>query len=189
MEHFSKIFPWLQLWISPRKMLRTLLDTNPRYCFHRMLFFSGMGLVAAFNAMFSLPVLLVVLLLTSWPVGFIYNSVQGWILTYMGRIFNGQGRFEEVRIACLWSSFPITLGSIITFGINRYAFAQQNPPSPIYALIGMVALTASVWGFFTFIFMVAESHKISAWRAFFTIFLTSLIFVAVFMLITNIFQG
>src|SRR5262249_37807789 len=110
--------PWLSIWTQPRKTIRSIVGSDPKFGY--LLLCIACGLPMAFNiaqaasAFTAIPLWAILLgcLVASTFLGMISISVTAWVLQVSGRLLGGKGNFQTVRAAVAWSKVP---GFVVIF--------------------------------------------------------------------------
>jgi hypothetical protein len=198
--------PWLHIWFEPKKTIRSIVNTNPKYGF---LFLSAVyGLPLAFNLAqtFALtpavPLWAIVIgsFILCTFLGIIGISVSAWLLQLAGRWIGGKGNFQEVRAAVAWSNVPNCVTVIMWFillGIfGSQAFSHAFPETQfvgylagILFLIMLIETIVSVWGFIILLNTLAEVQGFSVWRAILNVIIPFVAVVAIIWIFWWIIMG
>ena len=112
-------------------------------------------------------VILVCIAVLLAAVGIFYG--MAWVVTMVGRLFDGEGTFRAVRSSLAWGLVPVVLSLL-------YRVPLLFLPKPPWLVAVIVVLQAAVflwWVALTSI-TVAEAHRFSAWTALGTLALSSL---------------
>ncbi|HEV7923100.1 MAG TPA: Yip1 family protein [Thermoanaerobaculia bacterium] len=94
---------------------------------------------------------------------------MAWVVTMVGRLFDGQGTSRAMRSALAWGLVPVVLSLLYRIPL---AFAPK-PPGMV-AVIVIVQAAIFLWWIGLTSFTVAEAHQFSAWTGLGTIALSSL---------------
>lgn len=180
--------PWLAIWVRPRRTIREIVDTNPRFGLLFLYFLYGLptllGVSQSFMLAqyFSLTQILVASVFLALPVGYLGMSIFSFFLKWTGTWIGGTARYQEVRAAVAWANLPSVL-YVVTILIQLVMFKEKlfspgfasNPQAfttPQLAMlfyIFVVQTVISIWAFVLLIKTVAEVQGFSAWKGLFNI--------------------
>lgn len=189
-EHIN---PWSQIWIHPRKTLRSILSTNPQ----RVIIWLALlgGLISSLSFVHLLEgegktLAIIAILVAGAILGLIHLYFGGWLYQLTGSWIGGQGSFTDVKCAVGWSNYPFIISSL--FGILSL-FTLAHPW--VLALFGIVNLILAVWGLVIFFNLISEAHRFSIWKgilcfliAFALIFVVVMIILLIIPLLQPLFQ-
>jgi Yip1 domain len=186
------INPWVKIWTKPRETIRAIVQFNPKF---RILYLAGIygfplmlnfAQSASLSESVSLPVIFVLALLLSVPIGMISFTVSSALVYWVGKLLRGQGSFLGIRAAIAWSNVP-NIGTILTWLFLIGAFGAQlffrgftempfRGAAAVYANCALlVQAILSIWSFVLLIRGVQEVQKYSVWRAIVNIVLSFVI--------------
>ncbi len=166
----ENINPWVQIWVRPKKTMRSILDKDPR----RVIIWLAIigGIVSAFAWIgyiwitypdrqdFRHAFFLLLILVGGGISGLIYLYVAGWLYKLTGSWLGGVGTFTDVKCAIGWSNYPFILANIVSF------LSILVVPNPwLQAIFGLINVVIVVWGVIILLNLVGEAHRFSAWRA------------------------
>ncbi|MCH9626341.1 MAG: hypothetical protein S4CHLAM123_15380 [Chlamydiales bacterium] len=178
------INPWFDMWVHPKKTIRSLIDTNP----YKVIIWLAIigGILSAFGGIVYLwvqiperenthrAVFVVAALIAGGILGLIHLYFGGWLYTLTGSWIGGKGNFTGVKCAVGWSNWPFILTHIISI---LSLWAVPNPW--LQSILGLIDLILVIWGLVIFLNMLGEAHRFSAWKALLAIIIAYiLIFVA-----------
>ena len=205
--------PFVSIWRSPRETVRSVL-VHKGFWVIAILSFFGAWASALFasldaknsqideNATFTQPSL--PMELASSIIGGIASVLIGGAfiaLLYWGigkLLFKGQGTYMDLYKGSMLSALPfyIALPFILAFLIiypNEFYNIDLNFDGVamfLYAAVVVLGLVGSVYAFVVTIVMISEIHKISKWKAFFTMFIPSFIlFIVIMVIVVVLFMG
>lgn len=192
--------PWLDIWTKPKKTIRAIVNTDPKYGF--VLLSAIYGLPLAFNVAQSLAftpdvplwAILAGSVILCTFLGMIGISVSAWLLKVTGRWIGGKGNFQSVRAAVAWSNVPnfvtvlVWIVLLAVFGgrvfTSTFAETQFIGYQAGILFLGMLVETVvSVWGFVILLNTLAEVHEFSVWRAILNVIIPFIAIVAIVWLI------
>jgi len=173
--------PWLTIWLSPRKTIRRIVDTNPEYMVIPLAVFSGVYRVLdraskqGLGDSFPLTWILVLALLGGLVGGVISLYLTAALFRWTGSWLGGQATSKEVRCAVAWSSIPDVLllvafiPAILVFGQNWFtSSAEWLSPQGALAILtcsASIGIPVTIWRIIMLVKCLAEVHRFSAWRA------------------------
>lgn len=192
--------PWLSIWVEPRKTIRAIVESNPKFGFLLLCAVYGLpmafNLAQSFNLISSVPMWAIVLgsLVVCTFLGMIGISISAWLLQVTGRWIGGKGNFQNVRAAVAWSNVPnfITiLMWIALIGIfGKQVFAPEFTETQFIGfqagavfLIFLIQTIISVWGFIILLNTLGEVQGFSAWKALLNVIIPVVIVVAIWLLV------
>ena len=170
--------PFLTVWLHPKQTARYVID-NKSLGFVFLLV--AVGSFAAFGSGFvgtefnnTLPVAILVLIsLFIGPLfGIILTFIYAGVLYLFGKVFGGTGSYWDVFKAGSLTYIP----SIVT-GIIYYIWMFVSPDSyfgvyetSAFTFIAPIfTFVLGIWGFVINVGALAEAHRFSNWRSFFTL--------------------
>ncbi len=169
-----RLRPWLSMWIAPRRTVRALINTNPRYGVFwlsaaymlQVIFFCLNFWSLQFKAphyAFIFPSLLL-----SPALGFFWVLFYGWILCFTGRWFGGRAPAAHLRTALVWSRLPIILSLFVWVGLWIYdpsdIFIQYSPGNESLLVHGSLFFLKS-WSLILFVPALSEVQGFSCLRS------------------------
>ncbi len=174
--------PWLSIWTEPRKTIRSIVDSDPKFGY--LLLCAVYGLPFAFNLVQNFDLTRVIpfwaILIGSLVVcvflGMVGISICAWLLHIFGRLLGGKANFQEIRAAVAWSNVPnfvTVLLWIILLGVfgaqvfNRNFSEMQfvGYQAGILFLVMLLESIVSVWGFIILLSALREVQEFSVWKA------------------------
>ncbi len=183
--------PWLQIWVKPRETLRKILEDNPKRVILWLALISGLlgGFAWAGKMWITSPEqqemknygVAALLLFLGAIGGLIYLYVGGWLYQLAGAWLGGRGNYTDVKCAIGWAQYP----AIVTSIISLFDFVILTHPW-IQALFGLLLLGSALWAFILFLYLLAEAHRFSVWKALFSVLIAFLLLFVAILLITLI---
>lgn len=187
----TQINPWLHIWGSPKKTLRSILETNPK----RVILWLAIlgGIISAFSWLgflwFNYPYqetykntcFIIAVLIAGGIFGIIHLYFGGWLYRLTGSWVGGAGSFTDVKCAVGWSNYPFIIAGIL--GI--LSFLLPNLCLWAQFAFGILNLIFAIWGFVIFMNLLGEAHRFSAWKALLA-FLIALVLVFVALMIVSL---
>jgi len=183
------LFPWLSIWLWPRRTIRQIIDANPRYGLPIIIVLAGLvrGLGVAVNAnvgdTIETPTILIMAAVLG-PLAFLLSIyLMGSLTRWVGSWLGGEAETEEVRTAFAWAWVPtiylLPLWLIMIAGFGADLFASDIPllyTNPLLALpllaFSLLDLAVSLWVQVLLCLGLAGVHRFSFWRGLATWFLT-----------------
>lgn len=188
--------PWLNIWVEPRKTMRAIVNTDPKYGF--LLLSAVYGLPLAFNVaqsmslIASIPLWAVIIssLVVCIFLGMIGISICAWLLHITGKWIGGKGSFQTIRSAVAWSNVPnfvtilMWIVLMVVFGGNVFNRDFAETPfigyqAGIVFLVFLIQTIVSIWGFILLLKCLGEVQGFSAWRALGNVLIPSVIIVGI----------
>ncbi len=179
--------PFLKILVKPRLAIRTLVAYNVNYRF--------LPLCAIYGFLFLLQTLLnygtaffialILSLILSIPVGYVYFNISSLFIFWIGKLIKGKGSFKQVRAATYWTSVPSLLIYLLWITLmilnSQELFVSEGHKESmqiftiIRGIISLILLVLSIWTFLIFLHALAEVQGFSAWLAFLNAFLGGLV--------------
>jgi len=188
--------PWLSIWTEPRKTIRSIVDTDPKFGY--LLLCAVYGLPLAFNLVQNFALATVVpiwaILLGSLVVctflGMVGISISSWLVHIFGRMIGGKGNFQEIRAAVAWSNVPnfvtvfmwfVLLGVFGPQVFNKNFSEMQfvGYQAGILFLVMLLESIVSIWGFIILLSTLREVQGFSIWKAILNVVIPFVVVVAV----------
>lgn len=185
-----KMNPLLSIWIHPKQTTRYVVDNKSLFY---MIFLLSLGYIGAtFSGLMdtelypTLPqwlILLLVIILSPF-IGILSNAFSALGIWLIGKLFQGVATFKESFVAASLSIWPFI--TTIPFYIywlfadpKSLFFSDEVPNGAFIFIVFIVIICAVIWSIIITIGAIAEVHRISNWKAFFT----CLIFYIIYLLI------
>ncbi|KOS69008.1 hypothetical protein AEA09_10935 [Lysinibacillus contaminans] len=199
-----KLNPFTSVWLHPKKTARYMIDVKSIGYVILILSISNIGVLLSNVMEIGLPVWLIILLcIFLAPIAGLFGSAIFTCATWLfGKLFKGTATFSELFKALSLTAIPYI--ALIPFYLiwlyvspESLLIADYIGPTPwIFWLTTLATIIISIWSFVITVAAVAEAHQISNWKAFFTVFIPSIllvvfitIIVVLFMIITLISIG
>jgi hypothetical protein len=171
--------PWFSMWTQPRATIRSILQIDSRYgfwvlatayalssCFYIANVYSW-GLSNTFFEVF------IPLLVLSPLVGFLWLSVDGWILRYIGLKLGGAASFQEMRMALAWSKVPsfisLVMWVVLMVSGPSTAFIQYATGASAVFIV-LISLIINTWSIVLLIQAVREVQGFDLRKALLNVF-------------------
>jgi hypothetical protein len=189
----EKINPLLTIWLHPKRTARYVLEYK-KFPFVISLLsigyigslFSGyidMGLYPDFP-LWAIVLLTIIL---SPIVGIISNAFSALGVWLIGKLFSGQGTYEQIFKASSLTAWPfIVLIPIYLLWmiIDPESLFNMSDQFGAFSIIGLLFTVAvSIWSIVIMIAAIAEAHQFSNWKSFFTALIFIIILTIIFVII------
>ena len=165
-----QLSPWVSMWMSPRKTVRALIESNPKYRFWVLAFIEGWPL-ALYMAAITAPASLASMFLSSLVYGFFFGCLllllQSALVFITGKLLGGKATFIQVRCAVSWSNITSLLTCLsMLFLLFFSLFPVENSGEVRHLLIvPLLWVVALVWYGFLLVNAIAEVQGFSVWKA------------------------
>jgi hypothetical protein len=193
---------FLTIWTRPRATIRGIVDTNPTFRVLPLTYAGGIlqalqtESVLNLGDRLSIPVILLIAIVSGPLVGLISLYVGAWFVAVTSRPLGGRADLREVRAALAWSSVPLLATSplwIIRIAfLGRQLFTLAKPsllsdPALIIMVLatGIFEIVLSIWWLVLTAKAIGEVQRFSAWMAFGSL-LVILVSILVLMVILGI---
>ncbi|HXN12737.1 MAG TPA: YIP1 family protein [Candidatus Acidoferrales bacterium] len=198
--------PFLTIWTEPRATIRRIVDTDPtRYVVAIAAAGPAISALAdewskAMSDSSNLSVL--------WPlwvaadvtaqavVGVVFLYIGAAILTWSGGLIGGVASNVEMRAATAWSQVPgvaaaIVLLIAVLMGVPVPQVIGSTLPSidPAFYKVLLVELVLGLWSGIIGLYCIAEVHRFSTWRAFWTTLIPALVAMVVLGIVVGVFYA
>lgn len=162
--------PWLSMFGQPKKTIRAVLHTNPRYgvlylaaiyaleCFFYYSNWWSLGLS------FPLYPLILTCLVLSPIAGFIWLYFSSWIFYFTGRLLKGKAPALHLRTALAWSHIPAIFSILMWFALlatHPDTTFIQDAGIPSSLFINSITLIATIWSFVLLVQSIREIQGFS----------------------------
>ena len=198
--------PWLSIWTEPRKTVRSIVNTDPKFGFVILSGIYGfpmaLNLAQNFSLGASIPVwaILIGALIICILLGMIGITISTWLLHFTGRWIGGRGSFQTVRTAVAWSNVPnvvtilMSLILVAMFGRAMFnaAFSATHfmgTQAGIIFIVFLLQAVASIWGFIILLVGLSEVQGFSVWKALLNVLIPFVIVVAIVWLLGWVFAA
>jgi len=197
-----KVNPFLSTWMHPKQTARYMIDVKSiGYAILIMsIGYIGSLLSGLIDSNFLLdvsPWIIVLFCVILAPIAAILGTAFSSLIVWLfGKLFKGTATYSELFKALSLTAIPFI--AVIPFYVIWLFTSPESlmdtnfiGTAPwIFWLTLFVTAVTSVWSFVTTVAVVAEAHQISNWKAFFTIFIPSVIIgIVVFVLIIIVLIG
>ncbi|MCF6139156.1 Yip1 family protein [Pseudalkalibacillus berkeleyi] len=196
----------LTIWTSPRKTIRTILDSGDDK--YTLILVSIAGIMNALNRAsgsnmgedMSIWAIILLALFFGPLSGIISLYIGTLLISWTGKWIGGVGDHSEIKVAYAWSNVPAIISVIlwipqlIFFGDDMFTANMEKVESNLGFTILFFAISAIeavllVWGIIILIKSIAEAQQFSSWRAIGNLLLSVLIVVVPILLIVLIANG
>ncbi|MGC1878397.1 MAG: Yip1 family protein [Rhabdochlamydiaceae bacterium] len=192
--------PWLSIWTEPRKTVRSIVTTNPKFGFVILSAIYGLPMALNLAQNFSLGTMvptwaiLIGSLIVCTFLGMVGISIATWLLHFTGSWIGGKGSYQTVRTAVAWSNVPnivtILMWIVLLYVFGGLVFNRQFSETPfigyqagIVFIVFLFQAIVSIWGFIILLQGLAEVQGFSAWKALLNILIPFVIVVALIWLV------
>lgn len=180
---------WKSIWLEPRETVRYAIDHKTmKYAIMLVLIASLFDMLNVMTQK-TMPtssfilwviVLIPIFALIGWWIG-------AGIATMVGKWFGGTGRFAELKMAYAISYIPVILVGLLWIPdlliLGESLFSDDLSVSGWRVIwqffSGFVGVVIGIWSFIITVMAVAEAHRISGWRGFWTVVIPSAFIVIV----------
>lgn len=184
--------PFLSVWLHPKQTARFLIEQKT--ILYAMILvvtgFMASSLLGFQNSELypDVPYMWLFLSMLVGPVaGIVVYLISTAITFFVGKLLGGTGEFWEVGKALSLSYIPMIVTwpiFLLWLFISPASFFLQDVTDAMAVVGSVVMLVSSVWGVVITISALAEAHRYSNWRAFFTLMIPGvLIFAALFAIV------
>ncbi|MGF9979219.1 Yip1 family protein [Viridibacillus arvi] len=195
------LHPFFSIWLHPKKTARYILDHKGLGYAIIFILLGGMASVL-FSAMDSesldLPTwaILLICLIGGPFIGLFSSAIGAGVFLLIGKLFKGKATYKEMFKVMGLSSIPhIWLAPILLLWM---AFSPETffrldsdyleVKNLLVTLISsLVSFCVTIWSFVINVGVIAETHRFSNWRAFFTIFIPGFVVFVILLIIVIIF--
>ena len=152
--------PWLSMWFHPKKTIRKIIQSNPKYgvawlsaiyVLQSLFFFFNFW---SFGLVAKAASLLIPSLLLSPVLGFVWMFFYGWIVRFVGRLLGGAASSSHVRAALAWSRLPAVITLIMWLFlllIDPTSAFVQYPGGLIALFVNLILAVVQIWTFILFV--------------------------------------
>jgi hypothetical protein len=200
------ISPWKDIWLRPRAVIRSYLDSNDPLKNAIWIALAG-GYVGALNQAsyrnmgdeLSLLSILMAAVVSGAIGGLLTLYFLSWFLGLVGRWLQGQGTSHDLRVAVTrgYHAPLILLGllwipELLLFGHGMFTSDTSIIESSmlftvLFLVFVVLEVILGVWIFILFLKSVGEAHEFSAWRALGTVVLAFVIIVFLIVILSLLF--
>jgi hypothetical protein len=129
-------------------------------------------------------------------VGVVFLYIGAAILTWSGGLIGGVASNFEMRAAMAWSQVPgvaaaIVLLIAVLMGVPVPQVIGSTLPSidPAFYKVLLVELVLGLWSGIIGLYCIAEVHRFSTWRAFWTTLIPALVAMVVLGIVVGVFYA
>lgn len=195
---FTKLNPFLSAWFHPKQTARYMIDAKSIGYAILVLSIGYIGSLLAGVTANDLPIwgIVLICLILSPIVGTISTAISAGIFLLFGKLFKGTGAFSDLFKALSLNAIPFIV--LIPFYIILLIVSPESLiitdfetalPWTFWAT-NFVTIVISIWSLVITVGAVAEAHRFSNWKAFFTIIIPTIIFgIIIFAIIAVIIVG
>ncbi|QOV13023.1 Yip1 family protein [Viridibacillus arvi] len=195
------LHPFFSIWLHPKKTARYILDHKGLGYAIIFILLGGMAGVL-FSAMdaesLDIPTwgILLICLIGGPFIGLFSSTIGAGVFLLIGKLFKGKATYKEMFKVMGLSSIPhIWLAPILLLwmAFSPETFFRMDSDylevkNLLVTLISsLVSLCVTIWSFVINVAVIAETHRFSNWRAFFTIFIPGFVVFAILLIIVIIF--
>lgn len=206
MNHTKEKNPWLNIWLNTRETIQTVIQQKRTGMLIILIYLSGvqMALNFALNLGTGDFSTFGGIIAISLVRGVIFGAVSWAVLStlyfWIGKLFKGKGSWKEISRAYAWTMIPQVVTLVIYWPLAMIVFGgdlfTSNTPSlsaPMMLLNTFTLLfnmVVGIWSIFIIAQGIGAAHKISSWKGFFTIFISSFVaFTVLFIITLSLFPG
>ncbi|MFJ7667098.1 YIP1 family protein [Lysinibacillus sp. NPDC097195] len=197
-----QVNPFLSTWMHPKQTARYMIDAKSiGYAILVMsIGYIGSLLSGLIDSNFLLdvsPWIIVLFCVILAPIAAIVGTAFSSLIIWLfGKLFKGTATYSNLFKALSLTAVPFIV--VIPFYVIWLFTSPESlmdtnfiGSAPwIFWLSLLATAVTSVWSFVTTVAVVAEAHQISNWKAFFTIFIPSVIIgIVVFVLVIIVIIG
>ncbi len=178
--------PWLKIWYKPRETIRVILINDTTKMKIILVCIGGLASISPFDPKaielfsignsksdFSLPFIILTLLLSGPIRGLIVFYLGSAILKWTGSFINGCATSEEIESTIAWSNIPIIWSMVLWLPeLIQMAPSLQIPYFSIF--INSIRIIIGIWTFIIFNICLSEVQKFSVWKSLLNVLLTLL---------------
>ncbi|MBX9744588.1 MAG: hypothetical protein K2X08_05195 [Chlamydiales bacterium] len=183
--------PWRSMWVHPRKTIRWVVNSNPRYgvfCLSTIYILQTLFTLFNFWSLgfkFSHYILLIPSILLAPFLGVIWISLYGRILQFISRLFGGHAPRTHLQAALAWSRLPMVLSLLLWGGLwlnHPHQVFIQYGPGPLVVLLHAGLFILHLWTIILFIQAVREVQRFNLLKTISTIFISWTIYSLIILL-------
>ncbi|KOO52475.1 Yip1 family protein [Viridibacillus arvi] len=194
------LHPFFSIWLHPKKTARYILDHKGLGYAIIFILLGGMAGVL-FSAMdaesLDIPTwgILLICLIGGPFIGLFSSAIGAGVFLLIGKLFKGKATYKEMFKVMGLSSIPhIWLAPILLLwmAFSPETFFRMDSDylevkNLLVTLISsLVSLCVTIWSFVINVAVIAETHRFSNWRAFFTIFIPGFVVFVILLIIVII---
>lgn len=176
--------PFVSVWLHPKQTARFLIEEKTvLYAMILVIIgFMASSLLGFQNSGMYPDVpyiwLFLVMLIAAPLFGVVMYLISAGISFFVGRLLGGAGAFWDVGKALSLSYIPMIVAWPVYIAwllISPESFFTEGATDVLAIIGGVVTLVTSIWSFVITVGALAEAHRYSNWRAFFTLIIPSLL--------------
>ena len=197
-EEMKGLNPYTEALFKPREVIRYISGLHEIPFYWVLVYLTG--LIAGFDNLvrdpfnlFSINVAL--LLLFATVTGLIQIYFGGWVISWFGKLFGGVATNADLRVAVLWSRIPVIMTmpiiiftTIIQSENFNYLLYTNVIVTVLFWLCIFLETLLAVWCFINLVRMISEVQDFSKTKAFLSIILPGIIFVAIIIVLILFFR-
>ncbi len=185
---------WLTIWTKPRETIRRIISDNPKQGLWRLATIYGfVSLLSTFQSLsmgsqVGVWFIFIISLIFAPIWGYILFAIWSGVMTWIGRLFRGNGDFQGLRAAYAWSCVPLLVNGLLWIvmillfgsalftagGTTFHTFPQGMGILLSFLLFGKVIM--SIWSLVIYLNAVAEVQQFSILRAIGNVVVSGIIF-------------
>jgi signal peptidase I len=161
--------PWITVWFCPRRTIERVVATRPTYFVWPL---AVLGTIASLYNQIS--VIEGATYLLNWQLalglvlfgalfGIAWLYLAGLILSWIGRLLDGQAPALHMRAVVAWSTLPTILGFIVVLAIGA-----ANGRGVALDIVPLVVAVSSFWSLVVFMLMLGRIERFGFWRTILT---------------------
>lgn len=198
--------PWLKIWTEPRKTIRSIVGTDPKFGFILLCIIYGLplalNLAQNMDLSTALPMwaIIIAALVVCPFLGMIGISISSWLIQVTGRWIGGKANFLSVRAVVAWSNAPNIVSILVwcvligMFGMQIFnkSFSEGHfvgVQAGTLFLVMLVETIVSIWGFVILLVGLSEVQGFSVWRAFANVIIPFVAVVAILWILGAVLSG
>ncbi|MGN4125589.1 Yip1 family protein [Lysinibacillus sphaericus] len=198
----QKVNPFLNAWIHPKQTARYMIDVKSVWYAILIMSIGYIGLMLTElidkESMLDFsPWLIILFCIILSPIsGTIGTAISAFITWLVGKLFKGTASYSDLFKGLSLTAIPYTVLIplfIIWLFISPESLMDANFAGSvpwIFWLSTFATVVVAIWSVVISVGVVAEAHQFSNWKAFFTIFIPSIIiFIIILVLVLVIFIG
>lgn len=190
--------PWLSIWVHPRRTMAEAVKMEPNRGLFLLSAINGFLLLLnlsqryAFSSQMGFWGMILLSLVLSPLVGYLYFSVASWFVLLAGKCFRGKATFRQCRAAMAWSCVPLIVNVLswiivlVFFQGNLSAMWQRETLSLgqtyLILFLSLAQVVFGVWSLILFFYNLSEMQGFSVIKAIGSVVVAWLFF-ALFMII------
>lgn len=180
-KHPPDISAVLTMLYSPRKTIRSIIETNPRFHVNLLAALFGIswtiGQLSAQNAgdNLSLPIILLGALVGGPIIGITIVYIIGEVLHWTGGWLGGKGTSAEVRAGYVWGwlpnlwVLPLWIPEVMIFGKELFTGGKPSMEANVVLALAFLVFTgidliASIWTLVLIVANISEIHRLPVWK-------------------------